>query len=150
MERKPKSRKAKERRKLHHGLDRHRLEWHASDLEQAFADLWEKENEEHPGRNYGFGTLQDLMVRSTGGSMYNMRVPFWITQRERVIAATVIQWLGTNCGFCFLCNALGKCRLMVEDMKPLDPGKPRENVRFMRFDGVRDSRAQGPSDGCKI
>ncbi len=36
-----------------------------------------------------------------------------ITLRERFIAATVIQWLGTNCGMAFLKEALDKCGLKI-------------------------------------
>jgi hypothetical protein len=36
------------------------------------------------------------------------------TERDRIVAATVIQWLGTNCGMCFLGNALERCGYKIE------------------------------------
>ena len=35
------------------------------------------------------------------------------TERDDQIAATVIQWLGSNVGFSFLQEALGKCGFMI-------------------------------------
>lgn len=77
--------------------------------ELAFAEHWADENERKTWINYGQGILQDLFID---------RDPFWpfgpssvkvISKRERMIVATVIQWLGSNCGFAFLREALNKC-----------------------------------------
>lgn len=87
------------------------------DLEKAFADEWERENKKSPGLNYGHGLLQDLMFC---GSTYFARAVHWVTPVERWIAATVIQWLGTNCGFCFLCTCLEKCGYVVMKREDLD------------------------------
>jgi hypothetical protein len=98
--------------------------------EKVFADLWEKENERRPGINYGMGILQDLMVtqREPGPKDYAVadrmatfkwrRVAFVVTPRERVIVATVIQWLGTNVGWCFLSRCVEACgyRLVRRDL----------------------------------
>lgn len=32
-----------------------------------------------------------------------------VTWRDRLVAATIIQWLGSNCGICFLRTALQSC-----------------------------------------
>ena len=117
MKRKAKSRKAKRRRGLlHHSLDRRRLKWERGDLEKAFADLWEKQNDR--GR-YSCGTLQQLMVQFNEVG-YTTHSAFEIKQRDAVIAATAIQWLGTNCGFAFLVHALRKCNydVVVRRVKP--------------------------------
>ena len=117
---KRKSRKAKQRRGLlHQGLDRHRLKNpECSKLERAFADAWEDKNKPGP-LDFGHGILQDLMFRNRPGEIVDRhfkRVPFWITQREAVIVATIIQWLGTNCGFGFLRTVLQKCDYAIEDV----------------------------------
>ena len=132
MARKPKSRAARRRRPHNRGLDRHRLGKGGDKLEQAFADLWEAVNEPHPGMNYGHGTLQDLIFRSDGA--FRVRLPFWVTQRERIIVATVIQWLGTNCGFAFLCGALGKVDLTIKDVRRQKGREKKvDTIRCIRF-----------------
>lgn len=78
--------------------------------ELVFADRWMIESEIRHGINYGYGLAQDLFMRPSA---------FWfhrhdgavaeLTNRERMIAATVIQWLGTNCGWDFLEECLRKC-----------------------------------------
>ena len=88
--------------------------------ERVFAEEWEKENERNPGFNYGRGILQDLMVTQRQAkpgqpwardsfSLHGLRVAFVVRQRDRCIAATVIQWLGSPCGFAWLSEVLAKC-----------------------------------------
>jgi len=57
--------------------------------------------------NQGHGTLQNLMFDINGKAMFH------ITENDRTIVATVIQWLGTNVGFCFLEAALKRCGLKI-------------------------------------
>lgn len=45
-----------------------------------------------------------------------------ITVKDRFVAATIIQWLGSNCGLAFLRSALNKCGY---DMIPRDFEKER-------------------------
>lgn len=87
-------------------------------LEREFAVEWEKICRPQRGINYGHGTLQDLMfVNRTGVIACSMTqgmrrdsVTCWtkITPRDAAIVATVIQWLGTNCGFSFLSDVLDR------------------------------------------
>lgn len=42
------------------------------------------------------------------------KVHYEVTQRDAEIVATVIQWLGSNCGMSFLQAALQKCGLRIE------------------------------------
>src|SRR6266436_2577933 len=72
--------------------------------EAAFAKAWEKENEPNAHINYGHGILQDLFSKpdpifwmTIGGVATKV-----ITDDERIVTATAIQWLGSNCGWCFL------------------------------------------------
>lgn len=82
----------------HHSDRIAKLEPGYNDIERAFADEWLQECTPHPGINYGNGILQDLFLG-------NHRPPIdhqLLSDREHMIVATVIQWLGTNCGRSFL------------------------------------------------
>lgn len=72
--------------------------------EQAFAAVWIKQNEPNRGTNFGHGLLQDLMIGTHKYEFHYDDEKFdpWLTDRERKICATLIQWLGTNCGRGFL------------------------------------------------
>jgi hypothetical protein len=71
--------------------------------EKVFSDEWKEQNKIQHHINYGYETLQCLMIGKDRKPLY------YITQNDRVIVATVIQWLGTNIGFYFLEKALKKC-----------------------------------------
>lgn len=80
--------------------------------EKAFHEQWLKENEPNRGVNHGQGTLQDLLIESGGNPFSLFNAKRYITEvgkRDREIVATVIQWLGSNCGMSFLGQALDKC-----------------------------------------
>lgn len=114
-----KRRRARLRRLRHRGLNPERLVWDdptsmSHRLETAFADEWAEENVPRPSINHGMGMLQDLLVKvvpypgghTSPGFCSPDRAPvvqLWITKREAMIVATVIQWLGTNVGRSFLC-----------------------------------------------
>lgn len=80
------------------------------DRENAFMKRWEQENKRSRGVNYGCGILQDLFF---DGDRYHNRMVHKITKRERWIVATVIQWLGTNCGFGFLYEVFEDCNYVL-------------------------------------
>lgn len=92
------------------GLSQHRLvDPSLSVLERAFIEEWQKENERIPGLHDSVGFLQALMDgHSPAAHKRNSYLtgrplePSWMSQRDRDIAATLIQWLGTNCGQGFL------------------------------------------------
>jgi hypothetical protein len=96
-------------------------------LEKSFAELWQRENMERHYLNYGQGLLQDLMMH------HNPEFPFQrsmarasveINTRDRFVVATVVQWLGTNCGMSFLGEALREGGFRIER----DPNfKPKDN-----------------------
>jgi len=94
--------------------------------EKIWIEEWEQDNYPHQGRNHGFGILQDLMITHKDykydgvnrddfllGSRYSItpdrKMIYEITDREQNIAATLIQWLGTNCGHEFVCRCLKRC-----------------------------------------
>jgi hypothetical protein len=146
MKRKARSKRAKRRRGLlHHGLDRSRLRHTNGDLENAFADAWEKQNDRYDSQ----GDLLRLLMHRGDSPLGWYRMPFEITQRDAVIVATVVQWLGTNCGFAFLTEALEKCNYQVRRSLPTRfeymerRSEPPEFVRLIR---IKDKRTgQVPS-----
>lgn len=75
-------------------------------MEKAFADAWEHENTPCRGIDYGYGILQNLFCDR--GLFGRVKLTHRISRRERMIAATVIQWLGSNCGRCWLASVLHK------------------------------------------
>jgi hypothetical protein len=78
--------------------------------EMAFHKHWLKENKIDFGLNSGRGILQGLFADNNQHKPALMRgFDIEITKRERMIAATVIQWLGSNVGFCFLQETLKDC-----------------------------------------
>ena len=69
--------------------------------EQALHDLWREENAEKTwnSSNGRLGFFQTLVLRR------EEIADKYLTNRERKLIATVIQWLGTNCGRAFLDSA---------------------------------------------
>ena len=75
-----------------------RIKHPGSFKEKALSEYWEESCAPKPCVNFGQGVFGDLMIS-------------WkqkITARDARIAASLIQWLGTNCGFCWLEQALNK------------------------------------------
>jgi len=105
----------------HKGIQRKRLKHNI--LEKTLADDWEDLNKKRSYISHGFGILQDLMVITSDKRVHNSwsikGFSFVITQRDAVIVATIIQWLGTNVGMCFLEKALGKAGYKIIQEKPL-------------------------------
>jgi hypothetical protein len=66
--------------------------------ERVYLEHWRKLNERHPSVNRGFTALEWILC-PTG------LMPGPVTQRDAIVAACVIQWLGTNCGMGFLYSA---------------------------------------------
>lgn len=92
------------------GLSSYRLiDPKLSVLERALIEKWQKENVREPGLNDTVGFLQALMLHHAPGGRgpkfdppLPTLSPAWMNQRDRDIVATVVQWLGTNCGQSFL------------------------------------------------
>ena len=100
--------------------------------EQVFAEAWERENIPSGG---DFGILQDNLFKDLEGRTlgdiafgWGRRLVFKVTGRERVIVATIVQWLGSNVGWCFLEGCIRACgyRLVREEDQP-KPQRPRHN-----------------------
>lgn len=93
--------------------------------ERAFHDQWLKENIPCPGLNHGNGILQDLFIESKLNTGLTSPVTTEkITNRDRMIVATVIQWLGSNVGMAFLQDSLKRFDARI--MYKTDKGEERE------------------------
>jgi hypothetical protein len=121
--------------------------------ELIFQEQWNKENSECPGFNRGLGTAQELFCVSdrsaelfTGpdrddkafySSTFEKETMIYdLTVREHKIIATIIQWLGTPCGFGFLQNCLKLCgySLVPIQEKIKEPIKPKQvNEKMFRM-----------------
>lgn len=76
--------------------------------EKAFYEEWLKENEPHGFISNGHGILQDLFIEKSFEPLGTTKILEHISSRDRVIVATVIQWLGSNCGMSFLTSSLDR------------------------------------------
>ncbi len=102
------------------GWQTKRLEFDPNDIENALSNHWINENKKRPGTNFGHGILHDLFFERNGhpfSVIAPTRLFLKITNRDRLIVATVIQWLGTNVGFCFLKEALKKAGYNIVKIK---------------------------------
>jgi hypothetical protein len=75
----------------------------SSTREKAFSEGWAHANDPPSWLNGGRGTLELLLCTSDDKRDHIVRD---VTQEEATAAATAIQWLGTNVGFCDLCEWL--------------------------------------------
>jgi sugar phosphate isomerase/epimerase len=64
--------------------------------ERVFLRNWRKENRRRSGLNGGFGALELILSENSNEHAAG------ITQRDATVAASVVQWLGTNCGQAFI------------------------------------------------
>jgi hypothetical protein len=86
--------------KAYPGLDFKRLEHPSSTRELAFAKFWAQEN-----------TPNTFTSRPMG--LFNGQ----LSKRDTVVAATIVQWLGTNCGVSFLCEVIKRSPLLARSLK---------------------------------
>ena len=103
-----------------------------NDREMAFYNVWKKDNEVSPGLNYGNGTLQDLFMEPNRSPLRSAECKVYIEPRDRYIAATVIQWLGTNVGMGFLhevFNSIGMLLITKRDGVQYITPKPNLTVK---------------------
>jgi hypothetical protein len=81
-----------------------------NDREKAFADQWSKEN------RVGLGTspLLDELLKPLQQEDWSK-----LTHRDRIVAATAIQWLGSNVGMAFLTESLKRVGYYVKKEKAI-------------------------------
>ena len=82
-------------RKKFVGLNKHRLEYDYNALERSFAEEWSKMN--------GGKTLDYLMTPIKNDPNYAE-----LSDQDHLVAATIIQWLGTPVGQGFIRDAQKK------------------------------------------
>lgn len=104
---------------INRGAFHERTKSEHSKIEKALADAWEKENEPNRSIGFGYGLLQDLFCKpderfgyAAGGTATKV-----LTDDERMVAATAIQWLGSNCGWAFLQEALSSAGFKIVKKK---------------------------------
>jgi len=74
--------------------------------ERVFLEKWSKQCQRQRGLNNGYGSLELILApgQRTGGYFGFPKYVPPVSQRDATVAASVIQWLGTNCGGCFLAD----------------------------------------------
>lgn len=85
------------------GLSQYRFK--NNPLEKKFAEAWEVQN----SGGYQKGTLDYLLAKDPN------RPNGEVTERDRVIAATVIQWLGSPVGQSFVTEVLDGYRREIKN-----------------------------------
>jgi hypothetical protein len=108
-----------------------------ANLEKIFMEEWNKENMDVAWINNGFGVAQLLMIISAekamlydgpnqDGDQYHLFNSFMngpevciydLTEREQRIIATIVQWLGTNVGFGFICRCFRRAGYEIRDIR---------------------------------
>lgn len=104
------------------GIHAHRLNEH-NPREVAFAAQWDQESEYN-------NILQSLCTQECSrddegavrvfdpfGGKYRRYPVGAVTERDQIIAATLIQWLGSNVGMAFLRDSLRRCGYVIEKRK---------------------------------
>jgi hypothetical protein len=74
--------------------------------ERAFHEQWIQENKPVYGSSSGWGLLHGLFANLSISGKETQQ--YLINDRDRKIVATIIQWLGTNIGMCFLSESLAR------------------------------------------
>ena len=93
---------------LQRGYNAHRLEHPESNLEKLYAEAWD----ELCQPKLHTLSMPDSLFCGPKKDMFNPIVPppnrTELTDRDRMVAATVIQWLGSNVGNSFVREVLAK------------------------------------------
>lgn len=101
------------------GIHKRRLKLEADNpREVAFAEQWSKE---HDRTDLLWWLLTEPCAADDPeriGNDFGLNGPYklplgQIQDRDRIVAATVIQWLGSNCGIAFVADALKRCGYSV-------------------------------------
>lgn len=91
------------------GNGAHRLE--SNPLEKYFADAWREQNEAQSRFDPCKTTLAYLLSKDGGKTLPET------TEREEMIAATIIQWLGSPVGSGFVREVMEKANNSLAEMK---------------------------------
>lgn len=69
-----------------------------SPSERIYLEHWRALNKRSPGVNHGFTYIEHILCPA---GLW----PGPVSRRDAAVAASVVQWLGTNCGMAFLMEA---------------------------------------------
>jgi hypothetical protein len=106
-------------------------------FEKVFQEQWDKINRERSGFSCPEGIAQALFyVDKASADKFDgpnrddtglFQSPVYrLTGREQRIIATIIQWLGTNCGQSFLDTCFKKCGYQLQSIKDFkEPKRPK-------------------------
>lgn len=99
---------------VHEGADKDRCNHRSPgwfNREKLFADKWLETNAPPAFMNGGRGTLEWLLCTQFTKDELGNHQRFYrhLTQPEATAAASAIQWLGTNCGWCWLEECIRAC-----------------------------------------
>lgn len=83
--------------------------------ERVYFEHWLKENTRVPGLNGGWGLLELVVSTEKREGWSLTRPPAYISQRDMDVATAVVQWLGTNCGQCFI----AECERLIKQGQKL-------------------------------
>jgi hypothetical protein len=115
------------------GLLSHRLATDPLGMETALAVRWDHECRGSEYVNGGWGILDVLCSEADDKSSWmglgygSRKQIIALDDSHRAVAATVIQWLGTNVGLCFLQDAFRDAGYtLTYDKRPNDGGNARE------------------------
>lgn len=73
--------------------------------ERIYWEQWLKLNRREHGINDGFTTLEHILDPNVGnrtGPLSTAPPPPPVSSRDAEVAGAIFQWLGTNCGLCFM------------------------------------------------
>lgn len=130
----------------HEGFHPRRLRYDGPGVnaERIYTDEWKKENTRQPWLNSGYTAIEHILhpeavadeQRKRGwlGSIRPERVNF----RDAGVAATVIQWLGTNCGLAFI----EKCERRITQERAMRASWPYPVTRLPEPEPKTKYRAQ--------
>lgn len=109
----------------HDSLQRRRLKkYERVNPERIYAAKWKKMNRRSPGVNSGFTYLEHILTPDGGR-------PGPVSRRDAVVAASVIQWLGTNCGL----SLIWDCERKIDALRRTDDEKIRRPSLFAQQRG---------------
>ena len=87
----------------HRGSKTSQRRYNTGLTERIYLRRWQAHQVRQPGINGGCGLLELLLADDLQlGAGGLAPIPVYLTQEAARIAATVIQWLGTNCGLAFI------------------------------------------------
>jgi len=98
----------------HIGLHAHRLLYDSYGSEMAFAKEWTALQPKPPMLPLLVKLIHREKSSITGIENY---YPERLTQREAEVAATVVQWLGSPVGWCFLEQCIERCGYQLKKKK---------------------------------